>query len=269
MTHGDTESLFKDAFADVTFDRPLSKIVAGAARRRQHRRIALGTVPALGILAAGGTALLDTEVIWGGTVHCFNSVDPATLPFGASSPETTGEAPEKLCAREWRDGYLPGEPYVERSKGPFPVPPLTTCVIAGGEAIGVFPTDEEDFCTTGPVARRMSLSEVPDDYQEHIDRYIAMRDDAAERLREEAVRSGGSEGRACLDESAATALAIDVLADHGYEGWTTRAVHYKQDPPCWMHVNFENGEREVVLYPTGRGVDEIWVNDGAAFPEDQ
>ncbi|MDQ3915189.1 MAG: hypothetical protein M3323_07645 [Actinomycetota bacterium] len=263
----DPETIVREAFAGLSFDRPVAQIVSAARRRRQRRRIAFGAVPALGILAAGGTAILSSDRISASNVACFDSADPEALPFGAFSPRTTGERPEKLCAKEWRQGFLPYEPILDRGDAPFPVPPLTACAIEDG-GVGVFPTDDEDFCTAGPVARQMGLSEVPDDYHEHIDRYVALRSDAAERLRETAVRNGGSEDRACLSEDEATSVALGVLADHGYEGWTVRVVHSKEDAPCWMHLNFENPEREVVVYSTERGAGEIWVDDGAAFPQE-
>ena len=263
----DAEDALREAFAGASFDRPVTRIVAGAKRRRVRRRLSIGAVPALAVVAAGGTALLTSEKIWGGNVACFDSADPADLPFGAHSPQTTGETPEKLCAQEWRQGWLPGEPVVDRSNAPFPVPALTTCAIEDGESVGVFPTDREDFCTNGPVARKMRLSEVPADYQDHVDRYVAMRDDAALRIRDAAVETGGSAARACLDEDRAATVAAEVLAAHGYEGWTVTFEHSKHDAPCWMHVNFENGERTVRVYSTDRGTDEIWINDAGVFPE--
>jgi hypothetical protein len=263
----DAEDALREAFSDATFDRPVARIVAGAKRRRMRRRLSIGAVPALAVVAAGGTALLTSEKIWAGNVRCYGSADPKVLPDGSYSPVTTGERPEKLCAKEWREGYLPAEPILDRTKAPFPVPPLTACAIDDGAAVGVFPTDDEDFCTTGPVAREMHLSEVPDDFMEEMDRYVAMRDDAALRIRDAAIAAGGDAARACLDEDRVATVATEVLADHGYEGWTVTFEHSKHDAPCWMHVNFENAERRVRVYSTDRGTDEIWINDGAAFPE--
>lgn len=263
----DPEHAVREAFADASFDRPVARIVAGAKRRRLRRRLSFAALPALAIVAAGGTALLTSEKIWAGNVHCYYSADPDVLPSGTHSPRTTGERPEVLCAREWRQGYAYSayDPTVDLDDAPFPVPPLTACSILDGVGIGVFPTDQEDFCTKGPAARKMDLSEVPDDFYEHMDRYVAMRDDATQRIRDAAVASGGSVAEACLGRGEVEAIARDVLTDHGYEGWTVTFTHSKHEPPCWMHVNFENDERNVLLYGTRRGVENIWINDAGVF----
>lgn len=263
------EKDIRDGFADISFGIPLSRIVGGAQRRRVRRRMAFGAVPALGLVAAGGTALLSADKVYGDTVFCFDSADPKTIPFGASSPQTTGERPEDLCAKEWRDGYLPGRTQ-DRSGGkdpesPLPVPLLTACIVEG-QSVGVFPTSKDNFCTTGPVAREMRLSEIPEGYHDHIEKFIAMRTEAANRVRDAAVAAGGTEQTACLDEAAARSLVKEVLADYDHADWPIRVEHSKNDAPCWTHINFENQAQEVIIYPTEPGVENIWINDTAAFP---
>lgn len=268
MTIELTENEVRDGFAHITFDMPLSRIMSGARRRRFRKRMAFGALPAIGLVAAGGTALLNVEKVWGGNVFCFNSADPKSLPLGASAPQTTGEVPEKLCAKEWRHGYLSGEAQ-ERPDGqdpPLPVPPLTACVV-DGESIGVFPTGDPDFCTKGPVAREMRLSQIPDGYAEHLERYIALRDDAAQRVRNAAVDAGDGEETACLDETGARDIVEGILVDHGHEEWSIRVVHSNRDAPCWTHINFDNTTDEVVMYSTEPGIHNIWINDAAAFPK--
>lgn len=273
MTIEVTEQDVREGFAHVRFDRPASRIIAGAKRRRSRKRVAFGALPAAALIAGGGTALFRTDKIWGGNVTCYDTVKPRALPFGSHSPRTTGESPEELCAKEWREGYLPFEKYLDRADAPYPVPPLTACVAgradeeftAEGTWIGVFPTDDPDFCTTGAVARRMKLAEVPDDYSEHMERFVAMSTDAGHRVRDAAVAAGGSEKEACLDEEAARTLATEVLADHGYEDWSFRPIHSRSDAACWMHINFDHTRKEVTLYSTRRGISEIWINDAGVF----
>ena len=275
MTNEPAAQDIREGFAGVRFSAPTSRIIAGARRRRTRRRLAIGVIPAVALIAAGGTALFRTDKVWAGNVTCYDTVDPKTLPFASHSPRTTGESPEELCAKEWRAGWLPFEKYLDRSDAPYPVPPLTACVAGRADEeftaeaawIGVFPTDDPDFCTTGPVARRMKLAEVPADYAEHMERFVALSDDAAQRLRDAAVAAGGSETDACLDESAARALAADVLADHGYEDWTILPSHSKHNGPCWLHINFDHTAREVTLYSGWRGVHQIWINDAGVFPK--
>lgn len=271
MTGTEPAAAVRELFEDVTYRRPCAQIEAAAHRRRRRRRVSIVAVPALAVVAAGGTALLTpSEKIWAGNVHCYYSADPDVLPGGTHSPKTTGDRPEVLCAREWRQGYAysASDPTVDLDDAPFPVPPLTTCSILGGVAIGVFPTDQEDFCTRGPAAREMDLSEVPDDFYDHMDRYVDMRDDATRRIRDAAVASGGSVPEACLGRAEVEAVVRDVLADHGYEGWTVTFTHSEEEPPCWMHVNFENDERNVLLYGTRRGVENIWINDAGVFADE-
>ncbi|HEV2754802.1 MAG TPA: hypothetical protein VG318_03365 [Actinomycetota bacterium] len=270
MTGIDPAAAVRELFEDVTYRRPCAQIEAAAHRRRRRRRVSIVAVPALAAMAAGGTALLTaSEKIWAGNVHCYYKADDGEVPKGTHSPRTTGERPEVLCAREWRQGYayFAYDPTVDLDDAPFPVPPLTTCAILDGVAIGVFPTDQEDFCTKGVAARKLKLSEVPDEFYEHMDRYVAMRDDATKRIRDAAVASGGSVAKACLDRGEVEAIARDVLADHGYEGWTVTFTHSKHEPPCWMHVNFENDERNVLLYGTRPGVENIWINDAGVFAD--
>jgi hypothetical protein len=277
MTIEVTEQDIREGFADVRFGRPLSRIIAGARRRRTRKRAAFGAFPAAAMIAAGGTALFRTDKVWAGNVTCYDTADPKALPFGSHSPRTTGESPEELCAKEWRAGYLPFE-NLDRSDAPYPVPPLTACVAGRpdekfaveGAWIGVFPTADPDFCTAGPVSRRMHLAAVPGDYSEHVDRFVAMSNDAADRLRDAAVAEGGSESEACLNAEDAQTLAVEVLADHGYEDWTIKAprTHNRNDEACWMHINFDNTRKEVTFYSSPqRGIDQIWINDAGVFPK--
>ena len=257
MTHDD----IRHAFESVTFNRPVSNIVARAKRRRHRRNLALGAIPAVGLVAAGGTAWLRAEKVSATNVACYGSAKPPSFG-GSHSPQTTGETPEELCAKEWAAGYYPFR-WKKDSEG-WRVPPLKACAVQGGW-IGVFPTDDEDFCSKGRIARKYKFSEIPEGYREHIDRYVAMRTDAIERVRDESIKAGGNEAKACLDEAAARELAEDVLADHGYTGWKTRVQH-SDAPLCWTHINFDNTAREVVLYSTKPGLENIWINDAGVFP---
>ncbi len=275
MTIELAEKDIRDGFAGMHFAVPSSHIIASAQRRRTRKRVAFGAIPAAGLIAAGGAALLEPDKIWAGSVFCYDTVDPKKLPFGSFAPVTTGESPEQLCAKEWRAGYLPYD-NLDRSKAPYPVPPLTACLARGvGKArvdrfirsswIGVFPTNDPDFCATGPVARRMKLAEIPEGYTEHVERFDAMSNDTAVRMYDAVIAQGGSEKNACLDEASVRRLVVDLLTDHGYEDWTINTSHSNHDRTCWMHINFDNTRKEVTVYSTPRGIDEIWINDHGVF----
>lgn len=144
MTIELAEDDIRDAFAEITFDRPVSRIISGA-RRRQHRRSAvLGAIPAVGLLAAGGYVVTHREVNTPGALACssqFNQLGDMTI-IG----RVEGETPEETCIRVMKstEAWLPAPTN--------PVQCVTNYPNGDGGALVVFPAPEgmsqKDACTT-------------------------------------------------------------------------------------------------------------------------
>lgn len=65
----------REAFETVRYEIPLSKIVSRARRRQHRRRMALGALPAAGVLAAGGYVVTQREVNVPGALGCSSQFD--------------------------------------------------------------------------------------------------------------------------------------------------------------------------------------------------
>ena len=97
MTIEFAENDIRTAFADVTFDAPVSKIISQAKRRRHRRRVAFGAIPTVGALAAGGYVVTHREVTTPGALACaadFSQTGDMTI-IG----RVQGETAEKTCLR--------------------------------------------------------------------------------------------------------------------------------------------------------------------------
>lgn len=258
MTIEFAEDDIREAFADITYDTPVSRIISRAKRRQHRRRFAIGAVPALGLIAAGGAALLTAEDLAANNVTCFDQADPNAPNLGQVNPGNTGQSPEALCAEVWARGDMSpvGVPGV--------IPPLTACAM-DERYVGVFPTKDPDFCTS------VGLQKMPDGYLEQVEPFVKMREDAADRIREAAVAATGSERTACLDGETAATIVEDVLVDHGYDNWTV-IVRPKSEGlvgrPCWTDVSFNDQTREASISSIEAGTKYIHIDGGTAFPED-
>jgi len=70
-----TEAEICDAFESVRYEVPLSQVVLRAKRRQHRRRLALGAVPAAGLLAAGGYVVTQRDVNTPGALGCSSQFD--------------------------------------------------------------------------------------------------------------------------------------------------------------------------------------------------
>lgn len=91
------ETDIREAFESVRYDIPVSKIVSGARRRQHRRRMALGALPAAGLLAAGGYVVTHREVKVPGSLACaseFSQTGDMTI-IG----RVEGETPTETCIK--------------------------------------------------------------------------------------------------------------------------------------------------------------------------
>lgn len=112
----------------VRYDVPVSKIVSGARRRRHRRRVVLGAVPSVALLAAAGYALRSEPTSELFTVGCYASLDQQadTTIIGWDKGKTAAES----CLNE---PTAFGEAVPDR---------VVTCVVNGG-GTGVFPNPQD------------------------------------------------------------------------------------------------------------------------------
>lgn len=260
MTIELAENDIRDAFRDVTFERPVSKIIAGARRRQHRRRIAFGAIPALGLTAAWGTTFLTSDDLRIEAVSCYDS-GPDDPNLGMTNPPSTGGSPESVCAALWAGGHMGNKRGV--------VPPLTACVMTRDSVgmrrgnVGVFPTAEEDFCS------RPGLQPLPEGYLDRVVPFVKMTEDAGLAVRAAAVREGGSEEQACLTGESAVKVVAEVLRNHGYYDWTVQVGIPDQFGPCWGDVDFDPEERVATIHSTDSGTKAIGINGGrTVYPED-
>lgn len=222
-----------DAAAVAMRDQILAKDrdVVDLDQRRQRRRRAVAIGIALAAAAATAAAILvatrnPTQV---SSIGCFAE---ASISADTAVVAATGPNPVEPCRRLWEAGDMDLD-----VDSPDEVPPLVACVLDSG-AVGVFPAtscgevdSDGNDPGPGPVApasppassdrgadatgdpgptTTVEPGDLPmPDYQTS-DETVRQ---ALEQIRLEMI------GR-CLTLEAATALAEDVLADHGIEGWT-------------------------------------------------
>lgn len=250
MTIELAENDIRDAFRDVTFERPVSKIIAGARRRQHRRRIAFGAIPALGLTAAWGTTFLTSDDLRIEAVSCYDS-GPDDPNFGLITPPTTGGSPESVCAALWAGGHMRNKRGV--------VPPLTACVMTRDSVgmrrgnVGVFPTAEEDFCS------RPGLQPLPEDYLDRVVPFVEMIEDLRLAIGAAAVSDGGSEEKACLSDESAVEIVAEALQSHGYNDWTVQLGAPDQFGPCWTDVSFDTEAREAWIFSNEPGLEAISV----------
>lgn len=122
------ESDIREAFEAVDYEVPVSKIVSGARRRRHRRRLALGAVPTIGLLAAAGYALRS---------------EPTSEPFSVGCYSELRQDADTTILR-WEDGLTPAEVCLsERDAWGDSTPThVVTCITNGG-GTGVFPNPAE------------------------------------------------------------------------------------------------------------------------------
>jgi len=148
-----TEAEIRDAFESVRYEVPLSQIVSRAKRRQHRRRMALGALPAAGLLAAGGYVVTHREVNNPGALGCSSQFDQ--LGDMTIIGRVEGETPVETCIQVMKQ---------TGAWDPAPVNPVE-CVTnypnGDGGALVVFPAPEglsqEEACT------RLGAALPPDD----------------------------------------------------------------------------------------------------------
>lgn len=249
MTIEFAENDIREAFAEISFDRSVSRIISGAKRRRHRRRMAIGAVPAVGLMAAGGVALLTADDLVLTNVVCFSKADLNDPQLGITTPPNDGRSPEALCAEHWaHGGVAPGV-------GKGPVPPLTVCALDDGR-VGVFPTKDEGFCSTD------GLQPMPDGYGNRVEPFAEMNEDMAVAIRDAAVKEGGSEETACLGSDTALGVVTEVMKQHGYGDWTVR-IGLDRGGPCRTDIGFDSEAKVTTIYSNYRGAKYITINVGS------
>lgn len=217
----------------------MDRDVVDLDRRRQRRRRAVVAAVALAAAAATAAAILvstrrPTQV---SAVGCFTEAATAADTTVVSA---TGSNPVDPCRQLWEAGDM--DPDVT---SPDEVPPLVACVLESG-AVGVFPTtscDEVDVSGRRSPSPSSSVAPSPSSAPSPPPRSGATDDpgptgpgptvaDPPEGLpmpdyqtSDETIRQALEQIRLdmadrCLTLEAATALAEEVLAVHGIEGWT-------------------------------------------------
>lgn len=129
-----TESDIRDAFETVRYDVPVSDIMSGARRRRHRRRVALGALPAAGLLAAGGYVATHREVKVPGALGCSSQFDQRgdMTIIG----RVGGESPTETCIK-----VMTNDPaWTPRPANP--VECVTNYPNGDGGALVVFPAPE-------------------------------------------------------------------------------------------------------------------------------
>ncbi len=141
---GLTENRVREAFDKVRYDVPVSKIVAGAKRRRHRRRLAMGALPALGLLAAGGYAMAQREINDPAVLGCSSQFDQLSDMTVIGRVE--GESPIETCIRVMSQSRAWPSPPAN------PVECVTNYPNGDGGALVVFPAPaemtQEDACSS-------------------------------------------------------------------------------------------------------------------------
>lgn len=252
MTTEPAENDIRDAFNAITFDRPVSKIIAGAKRRQHRRRIVLGAIPALGLMAGWGAAFLTSDEVRLDVVGCYDS-EPDDPNRGLYPAFNTGGSPESVCAYLWAGGHIA---FSERGV----VPPLMACVATsdslgmGRGMVAVFPTSDDGICS------RPGLQPVPDGYRDRLVPFAKMLRNLRSEIESAAVLEGGSPHQACLSKEQAVTIVAEALRVHGYNDWTVGWVGTAdQSQPCWTYVHFDSEVLEAKVSPTIPGTRYITV----------
>ncbi len=96
-----TEIEIRDAFENIHYEVPVSQIVSGARRRQRGRRVAIGAIPAAGLLAAGGYVVTHREINSPRAVGCGSQFDQSGDMTIVDRVE--GETPVETCVRVMKE----------------------------------------------------------------------------------------------------------------------------------------------------------------------
>lgn len=153
MTIEFAEDDIREAFAEISFDRPVSRIVSGAKRRQHRRTTAFGAIPAVGLLTAGGYFITHREVKTPGALACaadFSQTGDMTI-----IARVDGETPEQTCLRVMKET----QQWVSAPSNP--VQCVTNYPNGDGGALLVVPAPED--MTQEQACRALGAALPPDD----------------------------------------------------------------------------------------------------------
>jgi hypothetical protein len=123
-----------EAFEQVPYEVPVSRVIAAARRRQHRRRMAVGALPAAGLLAAGGYVVTHREVKERGTLGCSSQFDQ--LGDITIIGRVEGETPTETCIKVMTND-------AEWTPRPLnPVECVTNYPNGDGGALVVFPAPE-------------------------------------------------------------------------------------------------------------------------------
>ncbi len=204
------------------------------ARRRRRRRAIVGVAVAAVVAAAAAVAVTTRRPTVVTSIGCYTEASTAADTAVISA----GSNPVDLCRELWEAGDM--DPAITTPDG---VPPLVACVLESG-AVGVFPAAScDDVRTDGsgvvgphdpgsppssPSAASTPPAGSPDPSPtdtvepEGLSMPDFQTSDQELRLALNEIRLEMIDR--CLTLEAATDLAEDILADHGFEGWTIEPI---------------------------------------------
>jgi hypothetical protein len=202
------------------------------APRRRRAVITFVAVPALLAASAAGWAIAHGRTagqVTGG-VACYAA---PRFPSSAAIVSATGQSPAQICTQIWAEGAIPG------SHGTH-VPPLVSCVLPAGDAVGVFP---DTSCAA------LRLQPLPGGYQRAAARFSAL----VNHLNAQIGRSK------CVSEPQAAADARQALRAYGFTGW--RVTGYRQGPGTGCAMFAADSESHLILITSvpGQGVAAVQV----------
>lgn len=201
-------------------------------RARRRRWVVGAAVAAAAVATAAAVAVSTSRVTEPTAVGCYDgpSTTANTTVLAAS-----GSNPVEQCRQLWASGEM--DPDVT---GLEQVPPLVACVLDTADVVGVFPANScEDVDTSGTADRDgLDTSTAPPEVDDPTGSGTpsAPSGDDATGLSMPDYGTADQDVRLALDEirlsmldrclslDAAIALAEDVLAQHGLEGWTVGPV---------------------------------------------
>jgi hypothetical protein len=202
------------------------------ALRRRRAMITFVAVPALLAASAAGWAIAHgrtaSQVTDG--IACYAA---PRFPSSAAIVSATGQSPAMVCAQIWAEGAIPG-------RHGSHVPPLVSCVLPAGDAVGVFP---DTSCAA------LRLQPLPGGYQRAAAAFSALVDHLDAQL---------SRSK-CVSEPQATAYARQALRAYGFTGW--RVTGYRPGPGTRCAMFAADSERHTILVTSvpGQGVEAVQV----------
>ena len=202
------------------------------APRRRRAVITFVAVPALLAASAAGWAITHgrtaSQVTDG--IACYAA---PRFPSSAAIVSATGQSPAMVCAQIWAEGAIPGRHGTS-------VPPLVSCVLPAGDAVGVFP---DTSCAA------LRLQPLPGGYHRAAARFSAL----VNHLNAQVSRSK------CVSEPQAAAYARQALRAYGFTGWRVTGYRPDQQTRCAILTADSESHTVIVTSAPGQGVEAVQV----------